>query len=161
MENKTPHQLSFETNLNWLADDRGIVYAAGCNGTIHVSTPAEFGGLNKEWSPEHLLLSAITSCYMATFIGFAKKAKLTIAHLECKAVGLVKIVEGKYKFTHIDIYPKIRVNEDFQFEIVNSVAHKVQHYCLIGNSINAEIEYHTEILKDIHPATSHKPASVF
>ena len=95
MKNNHPHQLSFETNLNWLSEDRGIVYAKGCNGTIHVSTPEEFGGLSKDWSPEHLLLGAVTSCYMATFAGFAKKANLPFRHLECRAIGQVEIKEGR------------------------------------------------------------------
>jgi len=161
MENKLAHQLLFETNLNWLSDDRGIVYANGCNGTIHVSTPAAFGGSDKEWSPEHLLLGAVVSCYMATFNGFAKKAKLTIAHLECRAVGEVKIVEGRYKFTQIDIFPKIFVENDIQSESANSVAQKTQHYCLISNSLNAVITYHTEILKNRHPDTSRHNAVAF
>ena len=154
MENKFNHQLSFETNLNWLSEDRGIVYAKGCNGTIHVSTPLEFGGSGHEWSPEHLLLSAITSCYMATFMGFSKKAKLSVDHLECKAIGLVQIVDGKYKFTKVDVYPKIFLDGTSQLEAANSVAQKAQHYCLISNSINADINYHTEIFSDQRNAKS-------
>jgi peroxiredoxin-like protein len=161
MENKFNYQLTFETNLNWLSEDRGIVYAKGCNGTIHVSTAPEFGGSAHEWSPEHLLLSAITSCYLVTFMGFSKKAKLATDHLECKAIGHVQIVDGKYKFTQVDVYPKIFLDGPLQLEAANSVAQKTQHYCLISNSINADITYHTEIFNDQRNAKSSNLAGMY
>ncbi len=148
MANKTGKTFLFETRLNWLSEDRGIMYAHASNGPIYTSSPAEFGGSGKEWSPEHLLLSALNSCYMATFLGFAKKTDLTISRLECSVVGQVKLVNGKYKFTQMDVYPKIFIANEALHEMTAAAVHKTEHYCLISNSIDAEIIYHTEILKD-------------
>jgi len=58
MANKSAPQLLFETKLNWLSADRGILYARGVNGPVYVSTPLESGGSGKEWSPEQLFLSS-------------------------------------------------------------------------------------------------------
>jgi hypothetical protein len=62
MTNKTGKYFLFETKLNWLSEDRGIMYAHASSGPIYTTAPAAFGGSGKEWSPEHLLLSAIISC---------------------------------------------------------------------------------------------------
>jgi len=64
MSGKTTKQFFFEVQLNWLEGKRGILSAKDTPGTIHVATPLEFGGEGKPWTPEHLFLSSISSCFM-------------------------------------------------------------------------------------------------
>ena len=52
MISKTSKHFAFDVNLNWLADNKGILSAKKANGTIHVATPPEFGGEGKPWAPE-------------------------------------------------------------------------------------------------------------
>ena len=148
---KTDKQFFFEVQLNWLDKDRGILHANDAEGSVHVSTPAKFGGEGKEWSPEHLFLSSVSSCYMTTFLVFAKKMSLEIFHFECNAIGQIELVDGKYKFTHINLYPKIYIYDELLREKVNLAVEKTHKYCLIANSINTAIIYHTQILAERQP----------
>jgi organic hydroperoxide reductase OsmC/OhrA len=84
--------------------------------SFSVSTPPEFGGQEGEWSPEHLFLSSITSCFMSTYLSFVNKMKIENTGFECTATGQVEIVEGKYKFTYIHIYPKAFVGNDMMWK---------------------------------------------
>lgn len=161
MTKKNDKVFLFETRLHWLAEDRGIMHAHAANGPLYTSSPAEFGGSGKEWSPEHLLLSAIDSCYMLTFVGFAKKANLSFTHLECNAIGQVQLVDGKYKFSIINVYPKIQISNEAFRELANATALKTQRYCLVSNSINAEIIYHTEIVHEKQFPEMRKSASLY
>ncbi len=145
MKGKTDKQFLFEVKLNWQENNKGILSASDAEGTIDVATPPEFGGEGKPWSPEHLFLSAISSCFMTTYLAFAKKMQFDISAFECNIIGQIEIVNGKYKFTRINVYPKIFVADESLKEKANIALEKTHKYCLISNSINAAIFYHSEI----------------
>jgi organic hydroperoxide reductase OsmC/OhrA len=146
MAGKTDKQFFFEVKLNWLCDTRGVLSAKDAEGTLHVATPPKFGGEGKPWTPEHLFLSSIRSCFMTTYLAFTKKFDFEIFHFECDAIGQIKIVEGKYKFTKIDLYPKVYIAGENLRDKATNALEKTHKYCLISNSVNVEIFYHSEIL---------------
>ena len=143
LKNNKP--IIFTTDLHWSGDRFGIVSSSSLRSFL-VSTPPEFGGPEGEWSPEHLLLSSITSCFMSTYLVFVNKMKIENKGFECTATGQVEIVDGKYKFTYIHIYPKAFVGTDVDVERAKVAMEKAKKYCLISNSINAEIVQHPEVV---------------
>jgi peroxiredoxin-like protein len=145
MKGKTDKQFLFEVKLGWQEKNEGILSAVDVDGTIDVATPHAFGGEGKPWSPEHLFLSAVSSCFMTTYLAFAKKLQFNISAFECNTIGQIKIVNGKYKFTLINVYPKITVADESLKEKANLALEKTHKYCLISNSINAAIFYHSAI----------------
>lgn len=145
MPGKTSKQYFFEVQLNWLADTRGILTAKDSTGSIHVATPPEFGGSGKPWTAEHLFISSICSSFMSTYLLFTKKLSFEISSLRCEAIGQVEIIDGKYKFTTINLYPKIFITDELLRDKANLAAEKTHKHCLITNSINPVVFYHTEI----------------
>jgi peroxiredoxin-like protein len=135
----------FSVDLSWEAEDKGIVYSPSIQQPIFVTTPAEFGGAGGEWNSELLFLSAVTSCYMSTYLIFVKKIKFENAGFECTATGQAEVVDGKYKFTYIHLYPKAYVMNEEDSEKAQLAMEKAKKYCLISNSINAEIIQHPEV----------------
>ena len=113
LKNNKP--IIFTTDLHWSGDRLGIVSSSSLR-SFSVSTPPEFGGPEGEWSPEHLFLSSITSCFMSTYLVFVNKMKIENTGFECTATGQVELVDGKYKFTYIHIYPKAFVGNDAVIE---------------------------------------------
>ena len=77
-----------------------------------MAIPPKFGGDGKEWSREHLFLGSISSCYMTIYLVFAKKMDFEITHFECNAIGQIELVDGKYKFTHVNLYPKVYIADE-------------------------------------------------
>jgi organic hydroperoxide reductase OsmC/OhrA len=150
MAGKTAKQLFFEVQLNWLAGTKGILTSKDVNGPVYVGTPAEFGGDGKSWTPEHLFLSSVSGCFMSTYLTFAKKLKFDISHFDCSAIGQIEIIDGRYKFTHINLYPKVYIADETLKAKANLVLEKTHKYCLITNSVNASVLYHSEILIDQH-----------
>lgn len=142
LKNNKP--IIFTTDLHWSGDRFGIVSSSSLRSFL-VSTPPEFGGPEGEWSPEHLFLSSITSCFMSTYLVFVNKMKIDNTGFECTATGQVEIVDGKYKFTYIHIYPKAFVGNDVDVERAKVAMEKAKKYCLISNSIDAEIVQHPEV----------------
>ena len=146
MKSKTDKRFFFETDLNWIGDKKGILTSKDTHGPIYVNVPPEFGGVEKDWTPEHLFLSAISSCYMTTFLLFVNKMNLELSHFECKTIGEIEMVNGKYQFSKVDLYPKIFVTDTETKQKIFAAIEKANKYCIVSNSINASIFYHTEII---------------
>jgi len=143
LKNNKP--IIFTTDLHWSGDKFGVVSSHALK-SFSVSAPPEFGGPVGEWSPEHLFLSSITSCFMSTYLVFVNKMKIENTGFECTATGQVEIIDGKYKFTYIHIYPKAFVGNDDDVEKSKVAMEKTKKYCLISNSISAEIVQHPEVV---------------
>jgi organic hydroperoxide reductase OsmC/OhrA len=145
MSLKNNKPIIFTTELYWSGDKVGIVGSSSLK-PFAVSTSPEFGGTESEWSAEHLFLSSITSCFMSTYLSFVSKMKIENTGFECSATGQVEIVDGKYKFTYIHIYPKAFVGNDADVERAKVAMEKAKKYCLISNSVNAEVVQHPEVV---------------
>jgi peroxiredoxin-like protein len=155
MSGKTGKHL-FQVQLNWLTEQKGLISSKEALGTLHVATPPVFGGEGKPWTPEHFFLGAISSCFMTTFLAFSKKLQFEFIDLECEAIGQIEIVEGKYKFTQVDLYPKVYLENEEHREKAAIALEKAHKYCLVSNSINAVIFYHSEIIiKDVPDPAEH------
>jgi peroxiredoxin-like protein len=149
MQSKTDKHFFFEVSLNWLEDQAGMLSATGIPTSMEVATPSAFGGHSNTWSPEHLLIGAVSTCFMTTYLAFANKLGFTISGLECNCIGRVEIVNGKYKFTSIDLYPKIFIETEELREKAAMALEKTHKYCLVVNSLNAQVFYHSQILKAV------------
>lgn len=145
MTAKTSKQLIFNTDLKWESKDKGKISSQLIKVPISVSTPPEFGGEEGEWSPEHLFLSSVSSCFMSTFLVFVKKFKFEISNFECAATGQVDLVDGKYQFTFIHLYPKAIIKNETDKSKAELALEKAKKYCLVSNSINADVSYHPQI----------------
>lgn len=143
----------FSTDLHWTGDKSGTVSLLLSKKEILVSTPPEFGGPEGDWSSEQLFLGSITSCYMITYLVFVDKMKIKHTGFECTATGQVELVDGKYKFTFVHLYPKAFVGNNPDVEKARIALEKAKKYCLISNSINAEIVHHPEVVMAKYPVT--------
>ena len=157
MSLKNNKPIIFTTELYWSGEKNGIVRSPSLE-SFSVSASPEFGGPDGVWSAEHLFLSSITGCFMSTYLTFVNKMKIENTGFECTATGQVEIVDGKYKFTYIHIYPKAFVGNDVDVERAKVAMEKTKKYCLISNSVNAEIVQHPEVVIAKHHAVINSAA---
>lgn len=139
-------KIPFEVQLNWITKKQGLLSAHDAEGTLQVATPPVFGGEGNPWTPEHLFLSAISSCFMTTFLAFAEKFKIPITRFECPVKGQVSLEDGRYKFSAIDLFPKVYIPAEAFREKVELVLNKTHKYCIITHSVSTPVLYHSEIL---------------
>ena len=150
------HQYYFQVQLNWQEGRKGILTANDVKDVIRVATPPEFsGGVPDMWSPEHLLLSALSSCFMTTYLAIAEKRKLTIAHFESSAIGQIVLVDGHLEFTTINLFPKIYVDKPEDIIAANEVLTKTYKHCIVANSIKAHLIHHGQVLLNHHAVGYH------
>ena len=151
MEHK---KLFFGTSVVWKEKTSGVMIAPSADEPIEVATPIEFpDGEEGKWSPENLFLGSISSCFMTTFLSFAKRKNLDIVKFSCHAAGEVDVIDGKLEFTRLQVYPEIRLMEEVQRPRAEEVLKLTEKYCLIGNSVKSEILFHHLISAEQELAT--------
>jgi len=138
---------TYQVDLNWEEGRKGFVKSPVLNSTIEVATPPEFPkGIEGIWSPEHLFVAAVESCFMTTFLAIAENSRLDFSELSCKAVGTLENVENKFMISKILLAINLTIKDDSQKDKALRVIDKSEKACLISNSVKTEIQLKTEII---------------
>lgn len=136
----------YNTQLNWIADRRGIMSSPELNESFEVATPPQFPkGMEGIWSPEHLLTAAVSSCFMTTFLAIAENSKLAFDQFSCSASGKLEQIEGKYLMTEIILEPILTIPIDTSIEKAERILIKSEAACLISNSIKSKVTLNINI----------------
>ena len=136
----------YEVALNWESDRKGLLSSPVLESTIEVATPPEFAkGIPGIWSPEHLLVAAVDSCLMTTFLAIAENSGLAFVQFESKATGKLEKVDGKYLISEVTLSPVVTVEDMAAGEKAQKILSKSEAACLISNSVKSRIIFRPEI----------------
>lgn len=136
----------YQVKVDWESDRKGLMTSPVLTSNIEVATPPEFAkGIPGIWSPEHLLVAAVNSCLMTTFLAIAENSKLEFANFESNATGKLEKVDGKFMISEIVLAPVITINKEADRERALRIAEKSEAACLISNSIKSKIIFRPEI----------------
>ena len=144
----------YEVDLDWQSDRKGLVSSPVLKQTIEVATPPEFPkGMPGIWSPEHLLVAAVSSCLMTTFLAVAENSKLEFVSFSCNANGKLEKVDGKFMISEIVLSPELIIKNEADKEKALKVLEKSEAACLISNSVRSKIVFVPVVHKEDLVAT--------
>ncbi|RXK80842.1 OsmC family protein [Filimonas effusa] len=131
----------YEVNITWKEGRIGELSSPVLSKTIECATPPEFpNGVPGIWSPEHLFVAAINSCYMATFLAIASNFKLPVDRFNCRTVAKLEMVEGRYLVTEAEMYPDVKLTDpEADKEKAMRVLEKAKAGCLVTNSMKTSV----------------------
>jgi len=138
--------------LNWEKGDapftydtytrnHAIAFKNGQETVIFSASPAYKGDPSKT-DPEDLLVAALSSCHMLSFLAIASKKKLTVTSYEDDAVGFLENDSsagsgGKLWMTRVVLRPKVAIDTDA--ETLAHIHHLAHEACFIANSVKTDI----------------------
>jgi len=129
----------YHADAEWTGRRSGRLRGEGMP-VIEFSAPPEFAGEPGRWTPEHLLVGAVATCFTATFMAIADLHKLTFKNFQIKAFGRLEKVSGEgYRFTEITLVPEIHL-EQSAVEIALKVLGKAEKNCFVAKSLRATIQ---------------------
>jgi organic hydroperoxide reductase OsmC/OhrA len=105
-----------------------------------VASPPEFKGHPGFWTPEDLLVAAVNSCTMMTFLSAAAREKIALASYEADAQGTLETAEGTFRFTRVVLRPRIVVAREEDRERAASAFRKAEAGCLVTSSLTTVVE---------------------
>src|SRR6266487_3091832 len=133
-------QANYEVKVNWKKDRKGILCSRALQSKIEVATPPEFpNGIAGVWTPEHLLVAAVNSCLMTTFLAIAENSRFNFINFESRADGKLEKVDGKYMISEVVLTPLLTIAHDADKEKAIRLLEKSEAACLISNSVKSRI----------------------
>jgi organic hydroperoxide reductase OsmC/OhrA len=70
---------------------------------ISIGPPPQFGGTDRVWSPEDLLIGAVIACLKTTFDAFARRDGLAVRDWTASATGVLEKAASGPRFSEIKI----------------------------------------------------------
>ena len=139
------NQYFYSTEVEWTKERQGDLCAPVLP-CLHIDAPPEFKGHEGSWTPEHLFVGAVNSCFMTTFLAIAENSKLDFARFKSAANGKLEKLEGSgFMMTEITLRPKLSVFSARDAERATRIIEKAERHCLISNSIKTSIHLEPEI----------------
>jgi len=135
----------YSTDVEWTGARHGHLNA-GSLPTLHVDAPPEFRGHEGAWTPEHLFVGAVNSCFMTTFVAIAENSKLDFVNFKTAASGTLEKIEGQgLMITEIVLRPILTIKDARDTARANRILEKAEKHCLIANSAKTEIRVEPQI----------------
>ena len=139
-------EINWENAPNKLAENtynRNHRVALSGDQVIHASSAPEYKGDPDCADPEQLLVSALSSCHMLTFLAIAELKGFVVQSYNDKATGyLEKGESGRPEVTRIELSPRIEYSGENRpdaatLKRMHESAHK---NCFIANSLKTKVE---------------------
>jgi peroxiredoxin-like protein len=143
--NKEEHV--YDVDLKWNKGRIGTLRSEKLNDSIEVATPPEFsGGVDGIWSPEHLFIASVSSCFMTTFTAIAEFSRLDYESLDVKASGTMAKQDGKFMMSEITLKPTLVIADEKYTDKAHRILQKAESACLITRSIKTEIKLEPKVV---------------
>jgi organic hydroperoxide reductase OsmC/OhrA len=146
--------------LNWEKGDGPFTYDAysrnhaisfkNSQETMIVSASPAYKGDGSKADPEDLLVAALSSCHMLSFLAIAAKKKLTVLSYQDDAVGFLENDSstgdgtgggtgggGKLWITRVILRPRVAIDVDA--ETLAHIHHSAHAACFIANSVKTQV----------------------
>ena len=135
----------YRTTAHWSTHHTGIVEGEEIPRTINFSAPPEFHGEPGLWTPEHLLVAALATCFVSTFRAIAEASKLEVAGLEAAVEGVLEKADGGFSFTRFTLRPRLTIAREDDREKAGRLLAKAEHVCLVSRSLKGSIQMESEV----------------
>jgi organic hydroperoxide reductase OsmC/OhrA len=138
----------YETHLYWKGRRRGLMEVAELP-PIMTSAPPEFQGEPGYWTPEHLLVAALESCFMTTFVAIAERSKLPFLSYRSSAIGrLETTATNGLELAQVTVRPVIRIEHEEERDKVRKVLEKTEKNCIVSKALGIPVRVEMRIVAE-------------
>jgi len=97
-------------------------------------------------NPEELLVAALSSCHMLSYLAWCALEGVEVTAYEDSAEGLMAEEHGAGEFKKVVLRPRVTVAEGSDLEKARALHVKAHDVCFIARSVNFPVEHEAEIL---------------
>jgi len=117
------------------------------DGGVTVPASASPSVVRAPWSveaaadPEEMLIAALSSCHMLTFLDKARRAGFVVSRYRDEAEGVMrKTAEGRIAVTRVALRPRITFEgRQPTVQELDALHHAAHEECFIANSVRTEV----------------------
>lgn len=108
---------------------------------LHLTTDNPAVGDKTKLNPEDLLVTAISSCHMLSYLYVCAMEGVIVTDYVDNATGImIENAEGGGRFKEVTLNPEVTVSESSMIDLANELHHKAHEICYIANSVNFEVK---------------------
>ena len=115
-----------------------IAFKNGAERVTVSASPAYLGDATKA-DPEDLLVAALSSCHMLSFLAIAAKKKLAVVSYQDDATGFLENDNGTLWMTRVILRPRVTFESDPGAETLAQIHHLAHEACFIANSVKTAV----------------------
>jgi peroxiredoxin-like protein len=143
----------YETQVEWKKEKEGQIGGPSLP-AVPVGVPPEFKGREGVWSPEHLFVASLNTCYMLTFLAVAENSKVPLVSFSSTAKGkLEKVLGSNYQITEIVVKPRVVIASANDLVRIPRILEKAKENCFVSNSIKTVIKLEPEVFHHQTPTS--------
>nr|WP_315251559.1 OsmC family protein [uncultured Flavobacterium sp.] len=141
----------FKAKLNWTSVPKGTIstsrkyiknhqIAIEGKEILKLSAAKAFKGDPSLYNPEDLLLSAVVSCHMMSYLYVCSQKGIDVISYHDNAEATLEVLEnGSGRFIEVKLYPKVVIRQQEKIPEALSLHTKANELCFIANSCNFKI----------------------
>lgn len=129
----------------WTSGRCGLAKSESAPNAIHFTAPKEFGGLEGRWTPEELLLAALTGCFTTTLRSIAGRAAFEFTDFQVEASGVVRKSQSGYGFSEILISPTLKIACSEEREHALDLLKEAESLCLVSRALDVPLKFEPRI----------------
>ncbi|WP_298494890.1 OsmC family protein [uncultured Algibacter sp.] len=154
-----PFNHIFKAKVNWQLGDNEttqnpkdfsrnhIVTIANKKLPLQVSAAKPFRGDDTLYNPEDLLLSALASCHMMSYLYVCAQNNIEVLSYTDTAEAILEVeASGSGHFSKVTLKPKVTIKDASQLELAKSLHAKANSLCFIANSCNFQVAHYIEVI---------------
>jgi organic hydroperoxide reductase OsmC/OhrA len=100
-----------------------------------------FRGDKTKHNPEELLLAALSSCHMLSYLHECAVNGVVVTDYKDSAKGTMVTDEKGGHFTEVILFPEVIVSEQSMIKKANELHHNANKGCFIANSVNFPVHH--------------------
>jgi len=132
-----PYPHSYHAGAQGSATEAVLVSSADLP-VLQTAPPPEFDGPDGMWSPETLLVASIADCFILTFRGVSRAARLEWESLEAHVEGILERTDGVTQFTRYVTRAVLTVKSTVDPQKATELLERAEKLCLVANSLKGE-----------------------
>ena len=130
----------YEVDLKWDTESKGKLSCPLLSENIDVAICQDLSkGMPNLWSPEHLFVAAVESCFMLTFLAMATKSNLRIIAYKSKGFGTVDKPDSEFQVIDILLKPTVIITVSSDMNSVLKMLERSAKRSPIANSIKTRL----------------------
>ncbi|HUN50069.1 MAG TPA: OsmC family protein, partial [Candidatus Sulfotelmatobacter sp.] len=96
-------------------------------------------------NPEDMLLVALSTCHMLSYLALCARAGIAVLAYEDEAAGEMTVRQKALRFTDVLLRPKVVLAPDSDRAAAEALHEKAHRQCFIANSVNFPVRHAASI----------------
>jgi organic hydroperoxide reductase OsmC/OhrA len=140
--------------MSYQAYSRSYTVESAGKPTLTGSADAHFRGDSSRYNPEDMLVIALSSCHLLSYLAECARAGIVVTAYEDDAEGEMTLIEGKIRFREVVLHPRVTIADGARIGEAHALHERAHAECFIANSVNFPVRHEAQV---VTPSLSRGP----